>query len=210
MARMRASVSLARCELAVDGTTRASRASSVAVNAVPLMSAVSMRARAGSATSAATRAMSMSVDDENQLAIVIAVLHANVPAAVVPAGRAESELAGLRLIESLDHAVILFDQANAGIFEGASRGGSVGEEKVRDAVPHAAAFDAHAGAAERFTHFRKCAGTIVELNAEIFHAHNVIAARRSRFDRDQTIGDSTASSTVPLRSSFPQPARMPE
>jgi len=142
--------------------------------------------------------------------IVIAVLHANVFPGVGHATREETELAGLRLIESLNHDVILFDDANASVFECASRGGGIGEEKMRDAVPHAAAFDADAGAAEHFTYFRERAGTIVELNAEVFHVHNVIVAQRSRFDRDQSIGDSTASSTVPLRSSFPQPARMPE
>ena len=46
---------------------------------------------------------------------------------------------------------------------------------MRDAAPDTAAVDAHAGAAERFSHLRERAGTIVELNAEIFHAHNVIA-----------------------------------
>src|ERR1051326_8103492 len=110
---MRAPVSFARCELAVDGTTRASSASSVAVNAVPPISAVSMRARAGSAMSAATRAMSISVDDENQLMIVIAVLHANVLAFVGHAPCEEAELAGRRLIESLNHDLILLDDANA-------------------------------------------------------------------------------------------------
>src|ERR1051326_3805427 len=188
---MRAPVSFARCELAVDGTTRASSASSVAVSAVPLISAVSMRARAGSAMSAATRAMSMSVDDENQLMIVIAVLHANVLSRVGHATREEADLARRCLIESLDHDVILLDDANAGAFECAPRCGGGGEEKVRDAVPPAAAFDAHAGAAERFAHLRERAGTIVELNAEVFHALNVIAARRSRFDRDQTIAART-------------------
>ena len=142
--------------------------------------------------------------------IVIAVLHANVLPGIRHAAREEAELTRLRLIESLDHDVILFDDPNAGVFEGASRGRRVGEEEMCDAVPHAPAFDAHTGAAEGFTHIRKRARTIVELNAEIFHAHNVIVARRSRFDRHQSIGDSTASSTVPLRSSFPQPARMPD
>src|SRR5687768_17054539 len=94
---MRALASFARWELAVDVATPASSASSVAVSAIPLISAMSMRARAGSPNSRANAARSRSsrislpflcdapaaleiVDHHDQTMIVIAVLRDDVDA----------------------------------------------------------------------------------------------------------------------------------
>src|ERR1043166_4411979 len=95
MASTFADVNFDRCALAVEGDTPASTASSVAVNARPDIRDFSMRARAGSPISAATLARSpplprirnalsafVVVDDQDQVVIVIAVLHFDVDAGI--------------------------------------------------------------------------------------------------------------------------------
>ena len=102
--------------------------------------------------------------------IVIAVLHFDVHSALSHAPRDFAELSRLGLTQTLHEYFILADDADSGGIERLPGGIAIGEEKVRDAVEHTAPFDAHAGAAERFSHFRERAGAILERDGQILHA----------------------------------------
>src|ERR1051326_546316 len=184
MATSRALVSFDKCELAVEALTLASSESSVAVSALPLMSAVSIRARAGSPINRATPARSsMSfpfvrhdasaldvVDDQNQIVIVIAVLHFDVHAGVGHPARDLAELSRLILTQLLHEHVVLADDVDTGAIERRACGARIVEKKVRDSAEHTAAFDADAGVAEDFAHLGESTGAIVECDREILHA----------------------------------------
>lgn len=89
--------------------------------------------------------------------IVVAVEDFDVDAGVGHAAGELAELAGFGLIEALDEDVVDRENLDARGFERIVRGVAVLKQKVRDAAavddPGAAAFDAHAGAAERVAHF---------------------------------------------------------
>lgn len=110
--------------------------------------------------------------------IVIAVKDLDIDARIGHTAGQLAELTRLGLIESLDENVVHGEYSDACRFERVARGVAVLKQKVRDAAsvvggmddPRAAAFDAHAGAAEGVAHFGECAGTIIKRDGEILHS----------------------------------------
>src|SRR5450755_323230 len=100
------------------------------------------------------------VDDEDQLMIVIAVLHLDVHAGIGHATRDLAELSRLALPQPDDHNVVLSNDADSRRLERLASRRAILEQKVRDAFEDAAAFDAHTGAAEGFAQPGEGAGPV--------------------------------------------------
>ena len=85
----------------------------------------------------------------------------------------QSELTRDILLQTLDQNISLSDNFNAGLGERVARCRCIFDQEMSNTFsfhdPRATAFDADARAAERFTHFRKCAGPILQNDGEIFH-----------------------------------------
>lgn len=105
--------------------------------------------------------------------IVIAVLHAHIHPRLGHPARDLPELSRLILPQPQRDHIALFDHLNARRNECLTRRTSVVEEKVGDADAvgdeHATPFDAHSRTAKRFAHVGESAGTIVEMNGQVFH-----------------------------------------
>jgi len=117
------------------------------------------------------------INDEDQVAIMVAVLHLDIHAGIGHAPRGFAELARLVLTETLHEDFVFGEDSDSGGFERGARGGCVFEEKVRDGGSvrdeDAAAFDADAGAAEGLAHFGEGAGAVLEGDGEVLHERTV-------------------------------------
>ena len=114
------------------------------------------------------------VDDEHELVIVVAVLHLDVHARIGHGAAELAELAGLVLPEALQEHRSHRGDVHADAVEHSLSLRTVLEEEVRDAAtlddPRAAAFDAHAGRAERLAHACELAGLVGEDDLDVVHA----------------------------------------
>jgi hypothetical protein len=109
------------------------------------------------------------IDHQDQLIVVIAVLHFDVHAGIGESTRELSQLPGLTLTKPRDEHVARGEDADARGFEYVARDSAVGEQKVRDTAPHAASFNTHAGSPESFAHFRERSGPVFESDSQILH-----------------------------------------
>ena len=98
--------------------------------------------------------------------IVVAVEDLDVDSGLSHPAREFAELTGFSLVQSLDHDVALFDDADAGCFERAASGRPIFEEEVGDSLTvdneRASALDAHSGAAQCVAHLGQCAGPVLK------------------------------------------------
>jgi hypothetical protein len=108
------------------------------------------------------------VDDKDQLMVMVAVQDFDVDAALGHSPCEQAELTWNGLLQSLDEYLPFGDDADASRFKCLSRSGPVLEEEMGDAHaindPGPPTLDAHAGAAQCFTHFGESAGSVIQCN----------------------------------------------
>jgi hypothetical protein len=102
--------------------------------------------------------------------IVVAVLDFDVHARVGHPSGDFAQLTGLALTQSLNEHIANGQHADPCRQQGCACHFAVCEEKVSDAIEDAAAFDAHAGTAERLPHFGERAGVVLESDGQVLHA----------------------------------------
>ncbi len=114
-------------------------------------------------------------DDHNEVAVVVAVLHRDVDSSVGHLAGEQPELPGNGLPELEGDDVADRDGTEAYALERQLRGGGVVDEEVRDAGAgdgeDAAAFEAHAGTAERLPEVGQCARPVGQGQADVLPSH---------------------------------------
>src|SRR5258705_12915364 len=105
--------------------------------------------------------------------IVIAVEHFDVHVCLGHTSGNLSELTWLSLIQSLHEHLALLQHTDAGCLECVAGGCSILEKKMRHALAvyneRAATLNANAGAAQRVTHLRQRAGSVVQSDRQVLH-----------------------------------------
>lgn len=134
------------------------------------------------------------INYENQRALMVAVLNLDVHAGFRHAARELAQLAGLSLIQSLQHDVIFRKDAETGCFERLPGGGPVCKQKVayslsvyRERTP---AFEAHFRASQRLAHLRQLSRLVPQLDSQILH-ENLLLTRTSDPDGQNLIVEDT-------------------
>jgi hypothetical protein len=105
--------------------------------------------------------------------VMIAVEDFDVDACLGHPAREQTELAGDVLLQALNENLSFRKHADSGRFESRFSGGSVREKEMGDASaidnPGATSLDAHAGMAQRLTHFGQSPWAVFEGDCQVFH-----------------------------------------
>ena len=114
------------------------------------------------------------IDHENQLVIVVAIQDFDVDARRGHTAGDFAELAGLRLVQTLDQHIAHRQHANSCGFESFTGVRAIFEQKMRNplTIDHesAATLDADASVAQSFTHLRQRAWTVLKDNCHVLHS----------------------------------------